>query len=307
MSLIGKLLHVGREARALVDEGVASLPVLGPRLVPAWTIIPAGGALSAESARAPAVLRLPPGAGAFEREIRLPGAGEADIEQAVRLNLERWSPFAPSDTLYAIVPGSVRRTDGVLGFRLALASRSRIDVWVAAAREAGAPRRLAIDVARAGSEAARPLYDLRSGHRPRPAPVTAGEALLALGAIACVAGVAGLASLTVHDRAGGEFAGPVASQAATIDRLKRDAPSSVEALATVAAALPDTSVLEELHFTEEGVLLSGRSDEAASLPVRLEATGAFEQARLEGPLTPDGSGGERFEIRARHAQPGARR
>lgn len=307
MNLTGKLIRAWREARVLVEEGLASLPVLGARLVPGWTIIPAGEIVHGAGARAPAVLRLPPGAGAFERAIRVPGAGEADIDRTVELNLERWSPFEPSDTLYAIVPGSVRRAEGLLSFRLALASRTRVEAWIAAAREAGASGPLAVDVAQPGRESARPLYDLRSGGRPRTGPATAGEGLLVLGAAAAIAGMAGLVMLAGNEAVGGPLSGPQVSRAATIDHLKREAPSAVESLATIAGALPDGTVLEELRFDDAGIVLAGRSEEAASLPVRLEATGAFERARLEGALIPDAAGGERFEIRARHASSGARR
>ena len=301
------LIHLWREARALVEEGLAALPVLGPRIVPAWTVIQAGSTLEpAGPAHAPTVLRLPPAAGAFEREIRIAGAGEADIERTVELNLDRWSPFAPSDTLYAVVPGSVRRADGLLAFRLALASRARVEAWVAAAREAGIAGRLAVDAAGPGRQSAAPPYDLRTGARPRTGPVTAAEGLLTLGIGGAIAGLAGLAVLAGTEIADGPAGGEL-SRAAQIDRLKRDMPSAVESLAHIAAALPDATVLEELRFDTAGVVLAGRSGDAASLPVRLEQTGVFEQARLVGALMPDAAGGERFELSARHARPGARR
>lgn len=307
MSLTRRLHRLWQDILALTEEGLAALPVLGPKLVPAWTVLPAG-ATSAQTgaARTPVVLRLSPQTGALERQVRLPGGDEAHLEESVELNLHRWSPFDPADTLYAIVPGSVQRTDGLLSFRLALASRARVETWVAAAREAGATGRLAVDAARGGLESARPLYDLRSGGRPRSAPVMASEGLLALATAAAIAGLAGLVILAGSEESTGLRARPDVPRAEAIDTLKREMPSAVETLSGIAAALPDGTVLEELEFDTGGVVLSGISSEAASLPVRLEATGAFDQARLQGALVPDAGGRERFEISADHARPGRR-
>ena len=297
MTLLRRLIRALRDLTLLADDGVTALTSPIGKARTRWRIYDGEpDAVAFLPGRQPTVLRLPQTAGAFEREIRLPAEAKSALDETVKLNLARWSPFDPADTLSAVVPGTERWTDGVLTFRLAMASRRRIARGVAQARASGITGRVCVDVS--DGQRLAPVYDLLTGGRPRSGPIRPGEALVAMAGISTVAGLVGLALMGASRGAHVEAAGAPASEAVIIDRLKRSSPSAVASIAGIAAALPDNTFLDELRFDATGVVLTGRSSDAGELPVRIEATQAFTRARLVGAVTPDPNGGERFVLSA---------
>lgn len=299
MSVFTAALRLWRAGAAMIEEGLASLPALAA-LAQSWRVAGAQAPDSQIEGRAPLVVRLRPEDGAFERAIVLPGAAARDLDQALALNLERWSPFAPEDTLAAVAPGSLRNEGQGLRFTLALASKTRLARLEEALRERGAAGPIAFDAAEAGAPV---RYDLLTGVRPRARPLSAGDALLGL----CVAGlIAGAAAAALMVQAGPDPTGgrQPADAASLADAAKRQTPSLVTAINALSEALPDTAHLNTLRFDTQGVTASGVASDAGALPARAEATGRFSGARIDGAVEADAGGREGFELVASHAGPG---
>jgi len=85
-----------------------------------------------------------------------------------------------------------------------------------------------------------------------------------------------------------------------VTAAERERGRSLQMLATVTAALPDSSVLTSLSWSTDGSgVLVGAARHAADVVVRLDRTGTLAGVRLGGPVVPDQVAGrdwERFSI-----------
>lgn len=295
MKLITVIAQAWRDVVDYLDRGLATLPGLGA-LVTDWETHALAEALEAQPSGRPLLVRLTPRDGGFERSITLPGVKASNVQQVLAFNLERWSPFAGPDTAALVAPDTIVSTNEGLTATVPLASRSRLNTHLEQLREQGWSGPIAFSAAGASTPAA---YDFLTGRRPRTALVTPGDCVAGFavsGVLAFV--VAALAYLALVEEPTAFFAGPdLATQA---DAQTRRSPSLVKSMAALTEALPDTAYLETLRFDALGVTVTGLAEDAASLPALAEATGRFQQARIEGSIASDASGLEAFELVALH-------
>jgi general secretion pathway protein L len=255
----------------------------------------------------------------------LPAESRQYLDGIVRHQVERLTPWLPTDVLYGYVVEPVGPHDPRLAVTVAATARSLNAPIIAALRAAGVrdirllrvepdlPKPIPVPVDSDVAEAE------RRTRRRRIAGAAVGLAALAGGA-ACV-----LLALDL-DRVETELAGvqeaiearrgvllAAARQQSPAEQRdleamitkKREAPIAVTALEALSKAMPDDTFVSELRLGEGRVRVVGTSRSVAGLVPLVEATTDFSGAGFFAPTTrlPDGRG-DRFHIDARWLPPG---
>lgn len=279
---------------------------------------PLGNVLTGSAAELPRRLLLPAASG-LRRPLLLPAAARERLHEVLGFEIERQTPFARADVLYA---GRVLgvRDDGQLQAELVVVPKARFDA--AAARLGDATGWLSgVDLADAdGRPLGVNLLPLAQRFR-RADPWRLWN--LVLGVVALLALVLGLAQVLANRRdAADALSAEVAlrsTQARTVSaqrqrlvdaveggaylQQQRNArPSVVEVVDELARRLPDGTYLEKVAIEGGQLTLIGLSNQAAALVGKLEGARQWRAPALSGALQPDPrTRGDRFTLVAQLA------
>lgn len=279
---------------------------------------PLGQVLTRAATELPRVLLLPAASG-LRRSLLLPAAARERLHEVLGFEIERQTPFARADVLYA---GRVLdvRGDGQLQAELVVVPKAGFDAISARLGDASAWLAGA-DLADADG---RPLGInlLPLGQRfQRADPWRLWN--LVLGAVAVLALLFGLAQVLANRRA--------AADALSVDVAKRSAqartvseqrqrlvdaveggaylqqqrnarPSVIEVIDELARRLPDGTYIEKVAIEGGQLTLIGLSNQAAALVGKLEGARQWRAPALSGALQPDPrTRGDRFTLVAQLA------
>jgi len=281
-------------------QPIASTPAVGARLLRAAEIAPAE---------------------VLERRLVLPALGAADLDQAVRLEVQSFSPFSPEQTVFGY--RAAAGENGALQVDLAITSGLQCE---AALARAGASQRYEIWLlppsAHNSPAPCRPLV-LRGWGEDARARASARGQHVALGwvALALVLLVGLLATPVAFERlraiqsqsALNALQQQAAPQVAQRAALVRDS-QKLRAAGTIASqnlalppvldlltrALPDTAWLTSIRVDGDKLVISGQADDATALVSALASMPGVSGARQPSPATRGaGDSKERFSIELR--------
>ncbi len=279
---------------------------------------PLGGVLTGAAAELPRRLLLPT-AGGLRRPLILPAAAAERLHEVLGFEIERQTPFARADVLYA---GRVLgvRDDGQLQAELVVVPKARFDAAVGALGDV-ADWLCGVDLADADG---RPLGVnlLPPAQRfSRADPWRVWN--LVLGMVAVLALLLGLAQVLANRLAAADaLAAGVAERSAQarvvseqrqrlVDAVEGGAylqqqrnarPSVIEVVDELARRLPDGTYFEKVAIEGGQLTLIGLSNQAAALVGKLEGARQWRAPALSGALQPDPrTRGDRFTLVAQLA------
>ncbi|MCD9027403.1 PilN domain-containing protein [Luteimonas sp. BDR2-5] len=286
-------------------DGDALAPLLQRRLAetPRWLLLPARMGL--------------------RRTLTLPEAAGERLQDILRFEIDRQTPFAADDVRYGHrVLG--RRGDGSLDVELVVVPRVAIDAAVAALGPLGGTL-AGIDLAVEGEDGNRTPLGVNliddAGRQRRGDPQRRYQWLLAAVAVVFVA----LALWQIranHAAAAADFEAEVAAEATRargasqqrqqladlaegmrfLDRQRASRPMTVAVLDELSRRLPDTTYLEKVAIEGDRILLIGLSTEASALVGYLEGSPLWQAPALAGALQNDPrTRADRFTLTARLA------
>ncbi|MDR0274981.1 MAG: PilN domain-containing protein [Burkholderiaceae bacterium] len=260
----------------------------------------------------------------LERHLALPGLGAADLDQAVRLEVQSSSPFAPEQTVFGYRVGAGEGEGGTRRVDLALTSRQQCEAALARAG-AGAQAEIWLlppPSARMLGIPCQPLV-LRGWGEAARARASARGQRIALGWLALA--LALLAALLVTPVAFERLRAIQAQNA--LDALQKQAAPQVaqrealmrgsqalRATGAIAAkrlalppvldlltrALPDSAWLNAIRVDGDKIVITGQADDATALVSALAAMPGVSGARQSSPATRGaGDAKERFSIELR--------
>lgn len=261
--------------------------------------------------RGPLLLRPPPQA-ALQRVVEVPIAAERDLDQVLRYDLDRLTPFAEDELYWGWIVQQRDRARGKLHVLLLLAMRAGLEPALAALRRAGAmpaalevagaPRTIPLDPARPRSERRR---------RRALAAAAIGCAILAFIAIALPFVLQSIAMHGLERRMAAlqpqvdrvhALQRRIASESAGADALvaqRRASGDALHMLARVTQVLPDDTHLTELVLRARVLTITGQSAAAARLIAALSSDPAFRDPVFVAPVTRDEvAHADEFSIRA---------
>jgi general secretion pathway protein L len=258
-------------------------------------------------------LRLPPGQ-YLARNVELPLAAAADLQQAIGYQVETLTPFK-RDQLWLFCGEEQRLPDGkrLRAWLVAVPRRAgqvleQLNLAVGSAPERG-PRR-----APAPDEAV--LLGFRPGHSGRRAvPLGWLLVVLNLGALLLAAGLhldnrqdeltllqSQARALQQDAIAASDLAGQVEQLQARLDALQRQRsahPTRVEVLEELSRRLDEHTWLRRLELRAQQLRMQGNSHNASALIAALDDSPLFSEVRFEAALTRDPvAGAERFNLTA---------
>lgn len=250
-----------------------------------------------------AIVRLPPQHG-LHKTIELPLAAKDDLDQLLRFEMDRLTPFRSDEVLFA---HRVVRTDPHsrrMTLELQLAPKPVVETALDQARRAGL---LPVRVELGGLDPAEErALDLLPGHHVAMAGVTRLNRVLALLAVALAAAAVAIPlqhrrstaadleaqltaarveaeeSLALRERleqltASGDF---LATQ-------KARRPMASLVLAEVTRVVPDQAYLDRLDWRDGMLQLQGFAEAAAALVGLLDRSPMFQSPQFRSPVTPD--------------------
>jgi len=315
----GDELHLRRQRDGALQD-VAVMPVPPSR---GDGVDPLRGVLTAAAAELPRRLLLP-AAGGLRRPLLLPAAAAERLHEVLGFEIERQTPFARADVLYA---GRVLgvRADGQLQAELVVVPKARFDTAVGAL---GAVGDWLSGVDLAGADG-RPLGVnlLPPAQRLRRAdPWRLWNLMLAT--VAALALLLGLAQVLANRRAAADaLAAGVAERSAQaravsaqrqrlVDAVEGGAylqqqrnarPSVIEVIDELARRLPDGTYIEKVAIEGGQLTMIGLSNQAAALVGKLEGARQWRAPALSGALQPDPrTRGDRFTLVAQLADGASR-
>ena len=262
----------------LTEPGMAALATaLGPR-------------------RPAAELRLPP-AMLLERTVTLPLAAERGLDNVLRYEMDRLTPFAAAELYWHYAVAKRDRVHAQLHIRLWLVLRAPLAGTLDLLARAGL-HPAAIASVDAGGPAI-PLELTRPGrwHRQGTAALAAACALLAVTAcvvpfvkqsLAAHAVDARIAALKPAVDRAESLRRSLLAASAGIDVLAAERAKVGDPLETLAAltdVLPDDTVLTDLSLHGRAITISGQSGAAASLISRIAADPALRDPAFTAPVT----------------------
>jgi general secretion pathway protein L len=262
------------------------------------------------------VLRLQPSE-VVQTQISVPAAAREVLEPVLRNQLERLAPWPAAKALLAYEVAGAADELGMLGVRLTITGRARVEELVAELEALG----YAPGVVDCGVDAeAEPRFNLlprrqHDDHRARRQLLSLLGLIGGITLIACVLGGYGymqnareLAVLELRLdglRANGglDTAAELSARRHRIEaRLgaeKRGQPSVAIVLEALSRALPDNAWIDRLEVGQGVVTLAGTSTNAAAIIGRIEASGHFARAQFAAPTTRlEGGNHESFTITA---------
>lgn len=249
----------------------------------------------------------------LRRVLDLPLAAEADLDQALRFDLDRITPFKADEVLFAYRVTEVDRAQRRLSVVLDVVPRAAAEAALALARRLGLePERLELDAPAGGSGRALDLLprEPQSGGSSR-----LNRLLLALLIALAVATV--LVPLHKQRQTAEELERQVsdASQQAEksirlrerletmlaaaefVTTEKRSRPMVAEVLAELTRVIPDQAYVSQLQLRDGTLQLHGFAGTASDLIARLSQSSLFVRPQFRSPVTRDPRNQqERFHI-----------
>lgn len=283
------------------EQELARLPLPLPAASPGSD--PLAGVLREASARLPRWLRLPAAAG-LRRPLLLPAAARERLHDVLGFEIERQTPFAAAEVVYA---GRLLRSraDGQLEAELVVVPKARFDAALAAlgplagwlagvdlADAAGRPLGVNLLPPAQRRRLGRPRWPLQlalaaaaglllvlAGHQVLANRRTAADALQAqLAARSGAARAAAAERQRLLDAVEGS---------AWLQARRNARPPAVEVLEELARRLPDGTFLEKLAIDNDELTLIGLSNQAPALVGRLEGARLWRAPALSGTLQQD--------------------
>ncbi|WP_240097419.1 PilN domain-containing protein [Thermomonas flagellata] len=263
---------------------------------------PLAGVLRETGARLPRWLRLPAAAG-LRRPLLLPAAARERLHDVLGFEIERQTPFAAAEVVYA---GRLLRSraDGQLEVELVVVPKARFDAalavlgplagWLAGVDLDGGGRPLGVNLLPPAQRRrlGRPRWPLQLALAAAAALLLglAGHQVLANRRAAADALQAALAARSGAARAA------AAERQRLLDAVEGSAwlqarrnarPPAVEVLEELARRLPDGTFLEKLTIDNDQLTLIGLSNQAPALVGRLEGARLWRAPALSGTLQQD--------------------
>ncbi|MGF1455075.1 MAG: PilN domain-containing protein [Alphaproteobacteria bacterium] len=259
---------------------------------------------------------------ALIQAVTLPLAAEATLQDVIRYELDRLTPFSAEE---AYTAGRIRRRDPArqtLDADLVLVPRKGLDPVLDTAKRCGLQVER-VDVGRdeAGGPGGLAGVNLIAGTGPRTGPGLGAKVFMGLMIMALVLGGSALGigygkRQSVLDTVDAELDRvrrlalrfDVARQEEAerrgrrevVTRLKADAPLAVEVLEEVTRLLPDDSFLESFRLTQDGLTIAGQSAQAAALIAAFEASPLFAGVAFNTPtVQAKATGRESFSLAMR--------
>ena len=254
---------------------------------------------TASKGKSSALIGLIPEQQSLIRPLTLPLAAKAHLDEAVRYQIERISPFKQDNTLYGIKILASDRASDELRLKLTIVSKA----FVAELEERGA--RLGLPIDRFAIEAdggALETIDFKSQSAVRAKASLATKALVAASLVL----IASLLLVPILDKwkrvealeKEVSLSKPKAEQVlklrserdkivglrAQVIGLKKTALPPVAVLSKLSELLDDQSFLFELRMDGAIVTMSGLSSDASKLAQRLGAIDAFKSVKFSGPV-----------------------
>jgi general secretion pathway protein L len=263
--------------------------------------------------RAPAtVLRLPPGF-LLERTVTLPLAAEQGLDQVMRYEMDRFTPFTAAEVCWSSTVRRRDRAQGKLALDIALVPRVRLAPLIEALTQLGRMPTMLEAEAAGGGQRRIPFGepDLRRARRQRRLLAVAAACCGAM-ALAAV-GLPFLLQYQASESVEARIAAlqPRVAEVAALRRRMADAASGSDAVAgeqaRVGDALHAVALLTDLlgddtHLTGLGLhqrhmTLEGQSSAAARLITALSADPMIRNAAFAAPVMHAESGADLFAIK----------
>lgn len=244
----------------------------------------------------------------LQNRLTVPRSAVAEIDHIVALDLDRLTPLAPEEVVFAASVAGPADQAGIVNIDVAIAERALVTTLAAAAKNA----RLVLAGIQPVSLTSVDLDPTagRKHHRGRTLTGALGASAIAL--------LLAVLLLTHHrlERDVAQAEAEVArlrGEARVVDRLRqeveehtrraaameeaRSRPSAATLLSEVAVRLPDDTHLFQLSLLRGELRINGMSGDAARLPPLLEQSPYFPTARLAAPIVRDTEKQlDRFEI-----------
>ncbi len=255
----------------------------------------------------------------LRRSISFPAQVRDNLQQVVRYEIDRLTPFQADQVLFdTSLSGASRRGDRIL-VELALCRRDRVDPWLLRLREAGSP------VDQVTWEDAWPKANLLPPDG-RPHRSTAGLKLnLAMAAAVLLLGAAALVTplwqrdqirSLLHaevdlartaaqdvDKLRGDLERARQGSVAVLQR-KQEQPRVIDLLRELTVRLPDGTWIQNIDLNKGEVQLRGESTQATALIAILEKSAGVHGVTFASPVTQVAqTGAERFNITFQYERP----
>jgi general secretion pathway protein L len=301
----------GRRSRALGQFPTAQ-PAAG------MLALQSGGVLGAlRSGRMSLVLRVPSRM-VSRQEVELPIAAQADLDEAVGYDLDRYTPFSRAQAVYAVRLTRTEPARKRLTAEIVIAPRAAVEEALKTARCLGfEPSRVEAADSTGNSASGDFLRtSLLAEKRPRPRRDLVAWGLTAA-ATALATALVWLPLADLHSRATRleaqfEAAKSAHASAAALqhqlddlvqeDRLlldkKRSAPGPLRLLLDTTRVTPDDAWLTEWGMSGGEVRLTGTAASTSGLVDALERSGRFAGTVFLSPVTREPDGRERFSLLA---------
>lgn len=294
------------------DEPIGDLPWSGDEPLP--------GALFARIQQSGHRTRLMvPAELVLVREVSLPAQVQTHLDQVIRYELDRLSPFQPEEVYFAYRAWSPDQSAARVQVSLALVRRDQVRPWVERLAAAGSPvDQLTWDGAWPGAN----LLGREELPRRRHRLVTLERLLLATLGILLIALIATpiwqktsflkeverevrrvrAAAITV-DEVRQELERARQGSSAVIERKQSD-PRMLDLLLELTEQLPDNTWLQTLDYSDGRVEIRGESGQATALIGLLEQAPGIAGVSFSSPVTQvPRTGQERFNIAFRYTPP----
>ena len=235
--------------------------------------------------------------------LHLPKAAARHLSEAVSYQIDRLSPFLPSNTLYAVRPGAEHEARGEIAAEVFITARDFVDGLKERARSLGLGEvAFAIeDDGIGGLEWLTFATQQRQSDRVQLSYRVLGAALVFLGGSLVAAPMVSksraldamgqeIARLKPQAEAAGKLRTEHEKRAALLTKvaaLKRTAPPPLLMLAKLSAALDDQSFLFDLRLESGSLTISGVSSDASLLAQKLGAMPDFRSVKFVGAVTRD--------------------
>ncbi len=258
---------------------------------------------------------------AISKELILPLAAAENLQQVMRYELDRYTPFKPEQVYFAVQLQNKQPELGQLNAKLIVATKDRLDSWCRDLKKLSIVPDL-VEYEPDPSDR-RPGYEsynlLPAWVKPKQSNLpklvyTALWSLLFILFLGVFALPVWWQSQTVDSlqktlKTLGKSARMVDETQSEIDRLieaskaliseKRTAPSMLQVLDSLSELIKDDTWLTHLQFTGNKLQMRGQSLSASNLLTLLEASTLFANVRFVSPVTQDKKTGlERFQLSA---------
>ena len=258
----------------------------------------------------------------LRRMIQLPLAARDDLEQLLRFDMDRLTPFRADEVYFAQRIVDTDASNRRITVELAAAPKSTIEQALQTAQAAGLmPSRLELGTARPNGQ--EPLNLLPQGSGDGLGERRVIRALILLALILAMVAIAiplqrqrsKLAALTDQVAATRVEAEESLALREQLDQLTRTAffllaekgrrPIATEVLAELTRLVPDQAYLAQLVMQADEVQLHGSAATASNLISLLDQSPLFRAPQFRSPVTQDGRDGtERFHLSVELAEDG---